>query len=917
MDLATLAVVFEAKTEKLSSGTDVVTQKIEFVGSVAEKITEKLSSLSGSVDLGKVVTNEDIAQAKLTLLESDVAQARAKVQTLENSANAGNAVTGLSEAQAQLTILEGKAQEAREKLLQMGQSAEEAGTEVEQGAEKGQRGLSGLASKMSEVAGGFANHIGGMVSGFGSGITHMIGNLVDFGSKLGMTVMGLQQLAQGAVSLASALLGPAASAEQVESSLVMFTGSAAKAKQEMQDLSSFAGHTPFETRSIDDAALKIQGVGISSDKVIPYIKALGDGLDAMGHTSAADLDEITTAFVKIQTTGHLTSGIMESFAVQGIDAWTSLSKYTGKSREELQKLVSSGAYPAKQAMDDLTNALEANPLYKGQMANDSASFSGALSTLKSNFDGVLASFGDPVIKALEPIFNNISISLSNPAFKNFADSIGKKIGDTFTSIGQALGKVDFKTIVSALSGSFGQKLKDIGTTISQVGTWIATSLMPALAKAAPGFEKLVSVGEKLSQAVLTPILNVIEAIIPPVIELAGNLAGGLASAITGVTNFFTQNETAMDALKATLLAFGVVLAAIIVPLIFTTLIPAMVAWAASMIPIVIETLLVAAPYLLVGAIVAAVIFGIIQAIKHWGEIVAWLQGVWNAISGFFVGLFNGIVNFFKQWGLTILEILMGPVGWIILFWKPISQFFQNLWSGIMGIFSVVGRWFGDRFNDAKNAIVRTFGNIGEWFHERWQLIVRVFTVVGAMFRAWFLAAWNNVTSIFKNAANWFHDHVWQPIVDKFTTVFNGLKNIAQGIWNGIAGGIKAAFNSVIGFINGAINNVNNVTGKIGIPAIPNIPYLASGGFIEPGSMAIAGDPGPNEELVYGGKAGATVFSHAQSLAMLNGGGGGASEIHVHNHNNNQIYLDGQEIADVVGAHIVDKWLNHGSVRSAA
>ena len=49
-------------------------------------------------------------------------------------------------------------------------------------------------------------------------------------------------------------------------------------------------------------------------------------------------------------------------------------------------MISGGLLPAKDAMSMLTKGIEANPLYAGGMAKQSATTAGLLSTLASNWN---------------------------------------------------------------------------------------------------------------------------------------------------------------------------------------------------------------------------------------------------------------------------------------------------------------------------------------------------------------------------------------------------------------------------------------------------------------------------------------------------------------------------------------------------
>jgi TP901 family phage tail tape measure protein len=71
------------------------------------------------------------------------------------------------------------------------------------------------------------------------------------------------------------------------------------------------------------------------------------------------------------------------------------------------------------------------------------------------------------------------------------------------------------------------------------------------------------------------------------------------------------------------------------------------------------------PFLIVGAVIAAVVVGIVLVVKHWGEIAPWLQGVWNATLAWLTGAFHGVegavqavINWFNQWK-TPIEVVSG------------------------------------------------------------------------------------------------------------------------------------------------------------------------------------------------------------------------------------------------------------------
>ena len=110
------------------------------------------------------------------------------------------------------------------------------------------------------------------------------------------------------------------------------------------------------------------------------------------------------------------------------------------------------------------------------------------------------------------------------------------------------------------------------------------------------------------------------------------------------------------------------------------------------------------------------------------------------------------------------------------------------------------------------------------------------------------------------------EKAWNGIKDIFEGVFEGLVDIAKTPINAIIGG----FNSVLGLVNGLINKVNNIRFKItvpdwipgiggswwgfngfNIPTIGTIPMLANGGFVKANTpqLAMIGDNRHQGEIV--------------------------------------------------------------------
>lgn len=124
-------------------------------------------------------------------------------------------------------------------------------------------------------------------------------------------------------------------------------------------------------------------------------------------------------------------------------------------------------------------------------------------------------------------------------------------------------------------------------------------------------------------------------------------------------------------------------------------VPAMIAgfigWAAAAGGAAVATIAATWPILLIAAIIALVVVGIILAIQHWAQITKWFAGVWqtvwSAVSTFFVGLWRNIVDGVHHGLDAIGKAIQAAGGWL---YSTFISPFVNAWSTISGIFGNIG-----------------------------------------------------------------------------------------------------------------------------------------------------------------------------------------------------------------------------------
>lgn len=276
---------------------------------------------------------------------------------------------------------------------------------------------------------------------------------------------------------------------------------------------------------------------------------------------------------------------------------------------------------------------------------------------------------------------------------------------------------------------------------------------------------------------------------------------------------------------------------------------------------------------------------IISAVKNAIDFVS------NIISAF-MALFRGDLDGFSQYIEAALKnlieivknLITAVVNYIITFFQTfgvdVKKIFSDIWSGIVSIFSGVGAWFADKFRAAYTAITTIFSGIGQWFNDRYTDIKSVFSTVGSWFYTKFTEAYTNIKNVFSNIGSFFSG-IWNTIKGIFTNVGTNIGEAIGGAFksamNNALATVERAVNKAIGFINGAIDVINDIPGvSIGHVGEVSLPRLAKGGVLKNG-QAIMAEAGPELIQMVNGEAVVTpLTASARNTALETAEGGGKS-----------------------------------------
>lgn len=227
-------------------------------------------------------------------------------------------------------------------------------------------------SKISETNGGIGSLIGkfssakAAVGGFMGAFA--VSALVDFGRE--------------AIDAQSKV-------EQLEISFRTLLGSQEKASALIAEIKSYGTVTPYDTEGLAQAARLMLSYGMSSSKIMPTLKMLGD--IAMGDKDK--LQSLTLAFSQMSASGRVCKEDLNQMVDAGFNPLQIISEKTGKSIGELTDEVSKGAISVQDIEQAFIDATSDGGKFHNMVNNMSDSIAGKTAQMTDNWENFKASIG--------------------------------------------------------------------------------------------------------------------------------------------------------------------------------------------------------------------------------------------------------------------------------------------------------------------------------------------------------------------------------------------------------------------------------------------------------------------------------------------------------------------------------------------
>lgn len=522
--------------------------------------------------------------------------------------------------------------------------------------------------------------------------------MTNFGDKVTDVGKKVSVLSAAVGSLFVAGTKYNADMEKYTTAFKTFLGSAEEAESVIENIKKQSETSPFETADLIKSNQMLITTGENAEDAQKTISALADAIALTGGGND-ELTRMASNLQQIKNAGKATSMDIRQFAYAGIDVYGVLSKYTGKTTEEIKKM--------DITYEDLSKALQASAQEGGKYFNGQAqmaeTLTGQVSKLKKSFKDLTGELS----KSLYPTIKAITDRLQGLVdwFKGLDDKTKgtiAKIGVFITALGPALvilgklistggtiagGLSKIAGIVAKVTASIGGSSGLSGALSALTGPvgWVAVAIAALTAAVIYFFntnsefhDKVIDVWNGIcqmfteqvmptAQELLNTFIGVAQQIIEVVMDIWHKIEPVILQALTWALDFW---ESTLKDIVLQVIEFTAKLWQFQAEIYTKFILP--------IVKFLLETL-----WPVVEKVVRLVMENMQRTSQFIGNIIKNVIGVLNGIIDFISGVFSG--NWRKAWeGVqSIFKNLMGGL-WEIVKW-PLNQIIRGINTFIRGI----------------------------------------------------------------------------------------------------------------------------------------------------------------------------------------------------------------------------------------
>lgn len=590
--------------------------------------------------------------------------------------------------------------------------------------------------------------------------------------------------------------------------------------------------------------------GIGSD--VEYVKKSMSTLATATNANTEDTLKLATTFIGL--------GDNAKTAVSKTDALVKANQAFGGTGEQLKGVV--------QAYGQMSAAGKVSAENINQLTDNNTALGSALKSTVMEMNPTLKQYGSFAAASEK---GAISVDMLDKAMQKLGGAGGgavTTIGDAWDSFNETLSLALLPTldaltpVISGLIDNMAGWGESAGKALTNVVNYVQKlfKTMQENGTTLAFLEAWDSI-KSIFSSVISIIGNVIKSLLGINTETAKNatsfesvsktisvFAGKLSEVASNIADFMkklSENETAMNILKGTLVVLASAFAAFKVATGILKTVQAFktMATAVKLVSVGVKglfALIAGNPFVAIAVAIAAVVAGLVYFFtqtetgkKMWQSFVDFLASSIESIKQFFAGLgtwfsdlWNSIVEAIQTiWG-GVVAVFQFYVDSYKAIFSALIEFFTGLWSGIVSTVQTVWNGVTSFFGTVVQGIMNFFQPLINFYQSLWNLIVSIINLavqlilagvrgaVQLIQKAWQVAGdfinsvWQNILNFFNPIINIIQSTV-QTVTSAIGSFFSQAWSVVSGVWGVVAGWFSDQFNSV----KNAVSNVFNAFGQ--------------------------------------------------------------------------------------------------------
>jgi tape measure domain-containing protein len=323
--------------------------------------------------------------------------------------------------------------------------------------------LTGLARDLTR-AGAMVGRFGASVTGRLAAAARPVVSLArDIGAVAGGSLLadGIRGAVAGVGGLVKDSVTLAAEFEKTAVAMEVLTGSAATARELMNDIKDFAAESPLGLAQAADQAKKLLAAGVGAGQVVPTVSRLSD----LSVGDPETLNRLSYAYGQVRAAGRLYGTELRQFTETGIPLVEELGKVLKVPKEGVKALVEEGRVGFDHLQRAVKGLTDQGGKFYGMSERYANTFAGRLDKLSDGWDSLKRQLGEALIQewGLKDATDDMGHFLGR--LKEYVNDLRptlKVIGDVGKGVFQVAGELPKVTALvgTAVSTIFSQRFPE-------------------------------------------------------------------------------------------------------------------------------------------------------------------------------------------------------------------------------------------------------------------------------------------------------------------------------------------------------------------------------------------------------------------------------------------------------------------------